>query len=158
MSTPELARPDLGSRARRIGARTAVIVAVAVGGVLAFAARTNLGLAVSVIADTLGVAAFAFAIGPIAGAQISHRGWLGALGLGALYGFASVVVAAVLAAGIGLLWGLRDVHDPGFVWDYLGKPFFVVLSYGSVVAVGLGGVAGLLIRGLVGHARPAVEK
>lgn len=139
-------------RARLVGARTAAGVAVLTGLGLALLAHGNLGLIGSVAFATVVVASFSRRAGSVAGEKIAGRGWLTALGIGVLGGLSALLVAALCAAVAGLVWFLHDgARDQFWIWDYLGKPFLGVLSYGCVVASVLGAVTGAIIRGLTGR-------
>jgi len=140
------------ARARALGSRTGIAVAVATGAALSIFATNNPGLLVAIAFSTVGVALFARAAGRIAGQKIASHGLLATLGIGALSGAASLLVAALMASLSGFIWSLHDHHrDPGWVWSYLGKPAVAVLAYGCMVSLLCGIVAALIIRGLLGR-------
>lgn len=141
-------------RAKEIGSLTAPAVAIATGVVLSIFATRQPALLACIAGATVVVALFARSAGRVAGQQIASRTFPAALGIGALGGLASLLVAAVTASVAGLIWSLHDqTHTPGWAYSYLGKPFLAVLSYGFVVALLLGVVTGLIIRGLIGSNR-----
>lgn len=141
-------------RAEKIGSWTATAVAIVTGVVLASFATRQPALLACVAGATVVVALFARGAGRVAGLRIASSAWPAALGIGALGGLASLLVAAVTAAAAGFLWSLHDqTHSPGWAYSYLGKPFLAVLSYGFLVALLLGVVTGLIIRGLLGAKR-----
>lgn len=145
-TTPE--EHDLVTRGGTVGSRVGLVIALVTGSVLTTIALSNPALAFSIVLATAGVSAAAHRIGRIAGAQIASRSAGAAFVIGMAGGAASLVVAGVLAAGIGAVWSLGDTQSllsSETAWSYVGKPFLAVLTYGGVVAVALGATGGLII-------------
>lgn len=152
----EAAQGDRG-RAEAIGSRVGVGAALLMGGVLMASAGSAPGLLVSIAAVTVGVGSFAWFAGARVGRRIEPRGVGAALGIGALGGLASLLVAAVTASLVGAIWSLWDrsglsAHD---AYSYLGRPAVAVLFYGAWFAVPLGALSGALIFLLLWLRRPS---
>lgn len=137
---------------RNLGSGVAATIALLTGTLLAVQVRGKPQLALAVAGVTVGVAGFAAFAGRAAGARIARHGWPAALGIGALGGVTSLLAAAVLASAAGTAMAFSDgLQDPYWVKDYLVKPFVTVLAYGTMPAVGLGAIGGLLIRAISGR-------
>ncbi len=130
-----------------MGSRVAIGVALTTGGVLTACAAHSFFLAISVAATTVVVAGFAAFAGRVAGRRIHRRGMLAAVGIGVTGGIAALLVAAGGAALVGAVWGLFDSFTvrQDYLWSYIGKPFAMVLAYGSCIAILLGALTGGLI-------------
>ncbi|MBL8632565.1 MAG: hypothetical protein JNM40_05025 [Myxococcales bacterium] len=120
---------------------------VLTGSVLAVTVRPSLPLGLLLGLLTLSQALFAYRVGSTVGPLIAQRTWWWAPLLGALAGLILLGSTALAAMGIGLCWGLLEgIHGSDWAYSYLGKPPLAVLVYGSLIALPLGTVGGLLIR------------
>lgn len=120
---------------------------VLTGAGLAVTVRSSLSLVFLLACMTLLQALVAYRVGGSVGPRIAQRTWWWAPVLGAWAGLILLGSTALAAMGVGLCWGLSDgIHGSDWAYSYLAKPPLAVLLYGSLIAVLLGAVGGLLIR------------
>ncbi len=137
-------------RARAVGGRTAVGCVVVLSLILANLIKSVPHLVLTLLGMTVVLSLVAFRIGQVAGPRIAASPWQLAPLIGSLAALISLLSTALLAATVGLVWGLYDgVRGADWAYSYLGKPFLAVIYYGSLVAVLCGAAAGLLIRFLL---------
>lgn len=143
LSSPSM---DL-SRARVLGARAAVVLALLMGATLAATAWESLTLCLCIALVTALVVGAARPVGARVAVAAVHGSVARALALGVLGGLACLVVAAAGASVVGGVWGLVDaVSGRDLLLEYMAKPFVVVALFGSPFAVVLGAVHGLWVR------------
>ena len=137
-------------RARAVGGRTAVGCVVVLSLILANLIKSVPHLVLTLLGMTVVLSLVAFRIGQVAGPRIAASPWQLAPLIGSLAALISLLSTALLAATVGLVWGLYDgVRGADWAYSYLGKQFLAVIYYGSLVAVLCGAAAGLLIRFLL---------
>ena len=145
---------DDGGLSARRGGQVGAVAAVAMGGLLAFAARGNVALVACVTAATIAVAVLAHRLGQPVGVRISRGGFLSALGWGALSGLACLAGAACCAGVLGMIWaGYDGLSDRHLLYNYLRKPVLAVLGYGLMPALLLGTICGGVLWALTRAAR-----
>ena len=137
-------------RARAVGGRTAVGCVVVLSLILANLIKSVPHLVLTLLGMTVVLSLVAFRIGQVAGPRIAASPWQLAPLIGSLAALISLLSTALLAATVGLVWGLYDgVRGADWAYSDLGKPFLAVIYDGSLVAVLCGAAAGLLIRFLL---------
>ncbi len=144
---------DGGLPARR-GGQVGVVAAVAMGGLLAFAAGNHPALVACVAVTTVVVASLAHRLGQPVGVRVARAGFLSALGWGALSGLACLAGAACCAGVLGMIWaGYDGFSDRHLLYNYLRKPVLAVLGYGLMPALLLGTICGGVLWALTRAAR-----